>query len=74
MGGVYSCPEGYEMLRQSVYKSSVRLCLQKQMIENNRTVITDISNPVESSGAYQAQFPIEAVVCLLCGILLLLRN
>lgn len=73
MGGSYSCPAGYQMLRQDVYKDTVRLCLEKQMIQN-KSVITDISVPVWSSSATSIQFPWHAVIWLFCTLLSLLLN
>jgi hypothetical protein len=73
MGISYSCPTDYEMLKQSVYRSSVRICLHKQMI-GNTSVITDISNPVETSGAYQAEKAIEVLVILVFAIGILISR
>jgi hypothetical protein len=78
MGGSYSCPEGYEMLKQSVYKDSVRLCLQKQSLRfgddpTNHTFITDIVNPAfsASSGADERHAQWVTFLCLLAAILFL---
>jgi hypothetical protein len=79
MGGSYSCPEGYEMLKQSVYKDSVRLCLQRQSLRisnedlSNHTFITDIANPT-FSGAEDKRAQLVTSLCLLFVIFLVGKN
>ncbi len=79
MGGVYSCPEGYEMLKQSVYKDSVRLCLHKQSLRmsnddpTNYTFITDIANPT-FSGAEDIKAQSMTVLCLLLALIVIVAK
>ena len=74
MGSAYSCPQGYEMIKETLYKSTLRLCLQKdtiQLTENkNLSVITDIASAI--SGIEDIRISFITILCfvLTCFILM----
>lgn len=75
MGNKFSCPSGYEMLTQNADGGYVRLCIEKQMIDNI-SVITDIMNPTygPSSGVSQLDLSWLTAFWLTCLIWSLLRR
>lgn len=67
MGSKFSCPDGYTMLSQHVYKSNVELCVKKIFI-NNISVVSDITSDAES-----LKIGMITIVCLIICIIILYR-